>query len=208
MDEVEAVIQLLWSGDGSADPEALLPRLQRGGVFVQGRGLRDWDAAAMQRRMVVMKPGDVQLPITIGVLCGIDPAITRGGNPLQSLPEKYRRAVELSGVAEVIRLLPNGINTDLNEVPLLSPGQRYRTSLCRALTALDRDVVLLHLGTEFMGEYEEEKFLATLRAMVRPEQVVIVTSAKLAIANHVDHAVAFERGVAPRTIKARPPPQS
>jgi ABC-type protease/lipase transport system fused ATPase/permease subunit len=185
-----------------------LPRIQRGGVYLQGRGLREWDAAAVQRRMVVMKPGDIQLPITIGGLCGIDPALTRGGNTLQSLPEKYRRAVELSGVAEVFRMLPNGMNTDLNEVPPLSPGQRYRTSLCRALTALDRDVVFLHLGAEFMGEYEEERFLSALRAAVRPDQVIIVTSAKLAIASRVDHAVVFERGVAPRTIKVRPASQS
>lgn len=170
---------------------------------MQGRGLRDWDTAALQRRLALMKPGDVQLPVTMGALSGIDPALTRGGAPLQTLPEKYRRAIEMSGVGEVIRLLPNGINTDLNELPPLSPGQKYRASLCRALTALDRDVVLLHLGTEFMGEYEEERFLTALRAAVRPDQVVVVTSAKLSMTQHVDHAVVFERGVAPRTIKER-----
>jgi ABC-type protease/lipase transport system fused ATPase/permease subunit len=81
-----------------------------------------------------------------------------------------------------------------------SSDQWRRIYLCRALCQWDRDIILLQGPTQHMSELEERRFLEALRPLVRPGQVVLVTSVRHEAARYADLALLFERGVGVRAL--------
>ncbi len=83
------------------------------------------------------------------------------------VPNKLKAAIETSGVADVIKKLPNGLNTDAGEAgAMLSSGQRRRIALARALYGDPVFVCLdepeAHLDRD--GELALQRALAHLKA--------------------------------------------
>lgn len=51
-----------------------------------------------------------------------------------------------------------------------------------------------------MNEIEEKRFLEGIRSMIRPDQIVLVTSVRHGSARYADHALLFEKGSGVRVL--------
>ena len=71
--------------------------------------------------------------------------------------------------------------------------QWRRIYLCRALSNWNKDFIILQNPTLSMNELEEEKFLKSIKQIVRPNQVVLVTTVRRDLARYADHALVFDK---------------
>lgn len=109
----------------------------RGNVSLDAHDLTHWDEDQLGKHLGYM-PQDVELlPGTLAEnIARFDPALTESS-------EGVLRAVEIAGISDLVRSLPNGYNTRVGpKGHVLSGGQRQRVALARAVYGDPRLVVL------------------------------------------------------------------
>ncbi len=107
--------------------------------------------------------------------------------------EQVVAAAQLAGVHEMILALPNGYDTlvDVNSA-VLSPGQRQRIALARALYGQPRLVVLDEPNANLDGAGEQA--LAETLRQLRGHATVIVVTHRPSLTQHVQKMLVIEGG--------------
>ncbi|UXH46198.1 ABC transporter ATP-binding protein/permease [Rossellomorea vietnamensis] len=176
------------SGSGKSTIVDLLFKLYDTGVGrieVDGRDIREWDTAWLRSQMaivtqdVMLRSGTLADNLRIGKRDATD--------------EELLKALEDSGLGDLIETLPEGLNTSVGERgSLLSGGQKQRLSLARALLK-DAPILILDEASSALDPITETKINeAVLRA--GKNQTIIIVSHRLSTVLSADQIVVLEDG--------------
>ncbi|MDT9027269.1 ABC transporter ATP-binding protein [Rossellomorea yichunensis] len=176
------------SGSGKSTIVDLLFKLYDTGVGrieVDGRDIREWDTAWLRSQMaivtqdVMLRSGTLAENLRIGKRDATD--------------EELLKALEDSGLSELIETLPEGLNTPVGERgSLLSGGQKQRLSLARALLK-DAPILILDEASSALDPITEIKINeAVMRA--GKNQTIIIVSHRLSTVLSADTIVVLEDG--------------
>ncbi|MGI4846989.1 MAG: type I secretion system permease/ATPase [Janthinobacterium lividum] len=107
--------------------------------------------------------------------------------------EQVVAAAKRAGVHELVLALPDGYDTSVDMMGMmLSPGQRQRIALARALYGAPRLLVLDEPNSNLDGAGEQA--LATALAALKGEVTVIVVTHRQALVQQVDKILMLEAG--------------
>ena len=176
------------SGSGKSTIVDLLFKLYDTGVGrieVDGRDIREWDTAWLRSQMaivtqdVLLRSGTLADNLRIGKRDATD--------------EELLKALEDSGLGELIHTLPEGLDTPVGERgSLLSGGQKQRLSLARALLK-DAPILILDEASSALDPITEIKINeAVLRS--GKNQTIIIVSHRLSTVLSADQIVVLEDG--------------
>ncbi|MCA1065768.1 ABC transporter ATP-binding protein [Rossellomorea sp. AcN35-11] len=176
------------SGSGKSTIVDLLFKLYDTGVGkieVDGRDIREWDTAWLRSQMaivtqdVMLRSGTLAENLRIG---------KRDATEAELL-----KALEDSGLGDLIATLPEGLDTPVGERgSLLSGGQKQRLSLARALLK-DAPILILDEASSALDPITETKIN---EAVVRAgkNQTIIIVSHRLSTVLSADQIVVLEDG--------------
>jgi ATP-binding cassette, subfamily B, bacterial len=176
------------SGSGKSTIVDLLFKLYDTGVGrieVDGRDIREWDTAWLRSQMaivtqdVMLRSGTLADNLRIGKRDATDGELLK--------------ALEDSGLGDLIETLPEGLHTSVGERgSLLSGGQKQRLSLARALLK-DAPILILDEASSALDPITETKINeAVLRA--GKNQTIIIVSHRLSTVLSADQIVVLEDG--------------
>ncbi|WP_201712761.1 ABC transporter ATP-binding protein [Rossellomorea arthrocnemi] len=176
------------SGSGKSTIVDLLFKLYDTGVGrieVDGRDIREWDTTWLRSQMaivtqdVMLRSGTLADNLRIGKWDATD--------------EELLKALEDSGLGDLIETLPEGLDTPVGERgSLLSGGQKQRLSLARALLK-DAPILILDEASSALDPITETKINeAVLRA--GKNQTIIIVSHRLSTVLSADRIVVLEDG--------------
>ncbi|QHE60576.1 ATP-binding cassette domain-containing protein [Rossellomorea vietnamensis] len=176
------------SGSGKSTIVDLLFKLYDTGIGrieVDGKDIREWDTAWLRSQMaivtqdVMLRSGTLADNLRIGKRDATD--------------EELLKALEDSGLDELIETLPEGLYTSVGERgSLLSGGQKQRLSLARALLK-DAPILILDEASSALDPITETKINeAVLRA--GKNQTIIIVSHRLSTVLSADQIVVLEDG--------------
>lgn len=176
------------SGSGKSTIVDLLFKLYDTGVGrieVDGRDIREWDTAWLRSQMaivtqdVMLRSGTLADNLRIGKRDATD--------------EELLKALDDSGLGDLIETLPEGLYTSVGERgSLLSGGQKQRLSLARALLK-DAPILILDEASSALDPITETKINeAVLRA--EKNQTIIIVSHRLSTVLSADQIVVLEDG--------------
>ncbi|CAN7510480.1 ABC transporter ATP-binding protein [Rossellomorea sp. LjRoot5] len=176
------------SGSGKSTIVDLLFKLYDTGVGlieVDDRDIREWDTAWLRSQMaivtqdVMLRSGTLADNLRIGKRDATDGELLK--------------ALEDSGLGDLIETLPEGLHTSIGERgSLLSGGQKQRLSLARALLK-DAPILILDEASSALDPITETKINeAVLRA--GKNQTIIIVSHRLSTVLSADQIVVLEDG--------------
>ncbi|MCA1060526.1 ABC transporter ATP-binding protein/permease [Rossellomorea aquimaris] len=156
-----------------------------GRIEVDGRDIREWDTAWLRSQMsivtqdVLLRSGTLADNLRIG--------------KRDATEEELLKALEDSGLGDLIETLPEGLDTSVGERgSLLSGGQKQRLSLARALLK-DAPILILDEASSALDPITETKINeAVLRA--GKNQTIIIVSHRLSTVLSADQIVVLEDG--------------
>jgi ATP-binding cassette, subfamily B, bacterial len=176
------------SGSGKSTIVDLLFRLydtKNGQIDVDGRSVTEWDTAWL-RSQIAMVTQDVQL---------------RNGTLADNLrigkrdatDEQLLKALEDSGLGELIESLPEGLNTKVGERgSLLSGGQKQRLSLARAILK-DAPILILDEASSALDPITETKINEAVLKTGK-KQTILIISHRLSTVLSADKIIVLENG--------------
>jgi len=176
------------SGAGKSTIIALLLRLWdgwEGRIELFGADIRRCRQEAVRRRFAVLEQGTHLFNATVREnLLLADPEAT---------DDALWAALELAGLADEVRTLPDGLDTWIGEQGLtLSGGQRRRLAIART-ALLDRPVLLLDEPTAGLDRVTEAAVLGALDRLARGRTSLTVTH-RLVGMERFDRVLVMERG--------------
>jgi ABC-type protease/lipase transport system fused ATPase/permease subunit len=108
-------------------------------------------------------------------------------------PDKVVQAAQRAGVHELIQALPNGYDTHVDPASaLLSPGQRQRIALARALYGDPRLLLLDEPNSNLDGQ--GEMALAQALKNLKGQVTVVVVTHRTTLVQHVDKMLVIDAG--------------
>jgi PrtD family type I secretion system ABC transporter len=176
------------SGAGKSSLARLLVgiwRPQRGAVALDGHDIAHWDQDELGR-WVGYVPQDVELLAgTVAENIGR----FQGGDD-----DAVLDAIELAGVQDIIRGLPDGLNTKLGpDGHVLSGGQRQRIALARAVYG-DPCLLVLDEPNSNLDAIGEESLAKTMAKMRERGAIVIIVTHRMTMINHCDDVLVMHSG--------------
>lgn len=176
------------SGAGKSSLARLLVgiwRPQRGAVTLDGHDMAHWDQDELGR-WVGYVPQDVEL------LAGT--VAENIGRFQDGDDDAVLDAVELAGIQDIIRGLPDGLNTKLGpDGHVLSGGQRQRIALARAVYG-DPSLLVLDEPNSNLDAIGEESLAKTMAKMRERGAIVIIVTHRMTMINHCDDVLVMHSG--------------
>lgn len=111
--------------------------------------------------------------------------------------DRIIEAAKLTGLIELINVLPNGLDTPVPEGgESVSGGQKQLIALTRILIA-NKDICLLDEPTASLDEGTEKKIIAMLKEKLKENQTMVVVTHKPVVLNMVDRIIVLtSKGIA------------
>jgi ABC-type multidrug transport system fused ATPase/permease subunit len=164
------------NGSGKTTLIKLLTRLYEpssGRIVLDGRDLRDWDLAALRRRMGVIFQDFVRYQLTVGENIGV------GDVEALEDEERWRQAAELGMANDFIEGLPAGFHTQLGRWfrggRELSLGQWQKLALSRAFMRTSADILVLDEPTASMDAEAEARIFEHFREVTNDKMAVLIS---------------------------------
>jgi ATP-binding cassette subfamily B multidrug efflux pump len=177
------------TGSGKTTLIKLLSRFydaSRGAVRVDGVDVREWDLAALRRRIgvvlqdVLLFSGDVASNVALG--------------RSDIGPEAMERVLRQVNAWSFVRALPGGLHEPLRERGSnLSTGQRQLLAFARAL-AYDPAILVLDEATSSV-DLETEMLIQDALATLMRDRTTVVIAHRLSTIEHCDRIVVLHHGV-------------
>jgi ATP-binding cassette, subfamily B, bacterial len=176
------------SGSGKSTIVDLLFRLyesKKGQIEVDGRNITEWDTAWLRSQIAIVTQ-DVQL---------------RSGSLADNLrigkadatDEELLKALQDSGLEELVDSLPEGLNTKVGERgSLLSGGQKQRLSLARAIIK-DAPILILDEASSALDPITETKINESVLKTGK-KQTILIISHRLSTVLSADKIIVLENG--------------
>ncbi len=179
------------SGAGKSSLAKLLVgiwRPWRGAVTLDGHDLAHWDQDDLGRHLGYV-PQDVEL-LAGTVAENIGRFQDNGGLDHEAVLE----AVELAGIQDVIRGLPDGLNTRLGpDGHVLSGGQRQRIALARAVYG-NPSLLVLDEPNSNLDAIGEENLAKTMARLRDRGAIVIIVTHRMNMINYCDDVLVMQSG--------------
>jgi ATP-binding cassette subfamily B protein len=107
--------------------------------------------------------------------------------------EEIASVVELAGLADDVKAMPDGVATVIGERGItLSGGQKQRTAIARAIVR-NPDIMILDDALSAVDTHTEERILRSLRELRRGRTVVIVAH-RISSVKDADQIVVLDEG--------------
>jgi ABC-type multidrug transport system fused ATPase/permease subunit len=182
------------SGCGKTTSLKMVNRLVEptsGRILLDGTDLRDWDIAALRRRVGVIFQDFVRYQFIVGENIGVgDVGDWRN-------EERWRHAAEVGTAAPFISELPHGYRTQLGRWFLggreLSGGQWQKIALSRAFMRAGADLLVLDEPTAAMDAEAEVRIFDHFRTVTK-DQMAILISHRFSTVRMADHIVVLSEG--------------
>ncbi len=162
-----------------------------GEVTVDGTPVRDWDVAALRRRIGVIFQDFVRYQLTVGENIGA------GDDRAFEDRARWEAAAEQGLAAPVVATLPAGYDTRLGkwfkDGRELSLGQWQKIALARAFMRADADILVLDEPTASMDAAAEVAIFERFRERTR-DQIAIVISHRFSTVRMADTIVVLDGG--------------
>lgn len=182
------------NGAGKTTFIKLLTRLYQpteGRVLLDGRDLREWDEAALRRRIGVIFQDFNQYQFTLRE------NIAFGSIDHMEDPGRIGRAAGRGGAAELIEAQPQGIETQLGrwfkDGVELSGGQWQKIALSRAFMREEADILVLDEPTAALDAEAEHLIFARFRELTRGRTTFLI-SHRFPTVRMADRIIVMEKG--------------
>jgi ATP-binding cassette subfamily B protein len=144
-----------------------------GSILLDGRDLRSWDEAALQRRIGVIFQdfNEYQLALRENVAFG----------SVEHVDDELRvgRAVDRGGAKELLASLPSGLETQLGRWFAggveLSGGQWQKVALARAFMREEADILILDEPTAALDAEAEHAVFQRFRALAAGRTTILIS---------------------------------
>jgi len=157
-----------------------------GEIYLEDNSLKQINRQAYINHVSVMLQDTELFNMTLGENIAI--AKTQKSNQA-SLNE----VIEMAHLGDVVKNLPNGINTIVGEKDIkLSGGQRQRVGIARALYR-QPDILLLDEATSHLDAYSEKQIQEAI-AEVKDKFTTIVIAHRLSTIQQMDKIIVLEKG--------------
>jgi len=169
--------QLLYALTGLIQPTT-------GTVLFDGHAITDYQAEALHRQLGFVFQDSIMFNMTVRENIAFSPDVTDAS---------LKKAIETAELSDLIRSLPQGLNTVVSERGTsLSGGQKQRIMLARAL-AFNPSILLLDDFTARVDAATEEKILGNLQKNY-PNLTLISVTQKVASVQHYDQIILLMEG--------------
>jgi ATP-binding cassette subfamily B protein len=164
------------NGAGKTTFIKLLTRLYEpteGRILLDGRDLRDWDAAALRQRMGVIFQDFNQYQFALRENVGF------GSVGHLADDARIGRAIERGGAGELVASLAQGLETQLGRWfqsgVELSGGQWQKVALARAFMREEADILVLDEPTAALDAEAEHAVFERFRALARSRTSILIS---------------------------------
>lgn len=182
------------NGAGKTTFIKLLTRLYEpteGRILLDGRDLRDWDPDALRRRIGVVFQDFNQYQLKLRENVGLGSIDHLADEP------RIQRAVEHGGAAEVLTVVPGGLEAQLGrwfkDGVELSGGQWQKIALARAFMREEADILVLDEPTAALDAEAEHAVFERFRALARGRTTIVI-SHRFPTVRMADRIVVIEGG--------------
>jgi len=177
------------SGSGKSTIAKLIARLydvNRGAVYIDGIDVRNVKLGSLRTKICYLLQDAVIFNRTMKENLLL-------GNPSATTTE-LQRAVEIADLQELVRRLPQGLETPVGpRGNALSGGERQRLALARAVLQ-NPSILLLDESTSALDAPSERRVFMNL-AQHFPRQTIVFVSHRISALKWVDRIIVLNRGV-------------
>ena len=160
-------------GDSGAGKSTILRLLlryydpQEGQILINEENVKNYSFASLHARMGLLEQDTYLFDDTIAANIGI--------GKRNASPDKIERAADEAGIAEFIKTLPDGYQTEMGSMSArLSGGERQRIGIARTLLK-NPDVMLLDEPTSALDVLHERELLHTLHSEYSKRTVLMIS---------------------------------
>lgn len=182
------------NGSGKTTLIKLLTRLYeptQGQIVLDGRDLREWDAAALRRRVGVIFQDFARYQLKVGENIGV------GDITAFDDRDRWQESARKGMSEEFIKDMPKQYETQLGrlfkEGRELSGGQWQKVALSRAFMRSSADLLVLDEPTAAMDAEAEAQVFEHVRALSR-DRMVILISHRFSTVRAADHILVLHGG--------------
>jgi ATP-binding cassette subfamily B protein/subfamily B ATP-binding cassette protein MsbA len=176
------------TGAGKTTLVSLIPRFYdpiHGRIRLDGVDLRDLRVRSLRAQIGLVPQEPVLLPATLA-------ENVRYGRP-DATDEDLERAIELAGVAEFVRKLPQGLDTPIGpEGQGLSQGQKQRITIARALLK-DPRILILDEPTSGLDAETEAYVMSGIERAMKGRSTFVIAH-RLSTVRRADLVLVLDQG--------------
>ena len=156
-----------------------------GNIYIDGKNIKDLDMRSIRTHIAVVPQNTILFNGTI------KDNITYGQQNVTDA--QLESAIEAANLKEVIRKLPNGIDTDIGEHGgKLSGGQRQRISIARAIIR-NPDVIIFDEATSALDVISEAEIQSAINNLTKNRTTFIVAH-RLSTIRNADKIAVIQNG--------------
>ncbi len=109
-------------------------------------------------------------------------------------PELYNKSFKIACLEEIIKRLPNGDDTLLEEKGYtLSGGERQRVGIARAICK-DAPILLLDEATSALDSNTEKRILDQLLSEYIKDKTIFIVAHRISTLSNSDNIIVFDKG--------------
>ncbi len=160
---------------------------EKGDIFIDGKSIKDFNLSEYRHHISVVPQNSILFAGSIkdNITYGLD----------HYSEEDLQKVIEMANLSELIKELPDGLDTDIGEHgDKLSGGQKQRITIARALIRNPR-ILILDEATSALDNISEYHVQKAISSSIKGRTTFIVAH-RLSTIRDADRIVVMEQGVA------------